>query len=261
MTRRIDPKSLRQGMQVFSGEGRQLGTIERTDADSITVNGQQYEFSSVERLEGSKVYLTRQVGASTDAGRAPATGRAQTTEGDLRVEVHEERLDVAKRQVQLGEVQVRTEVVTEQQTVPVELMREEVHVEQRDVADRPMSEADRAGAFQEGTIRIPVRGEEAVVTKEAIVTGEVVINKERTTETERVTDTVRKERIQVDEQTTQAPAPRAAADAPRQAPPAATVREVQVETDVRERPAAGASDVWDQLKSEVKDGNTRARER
>ncbi len=115
--------------------------------------------SSVERLEGDRVYLTRQVGASVDTGRAGAgRGQAQTAEGDVRVAVHEERLDVAKRPVELGEVQVHKEVVSEQQTVPVELAREEAHVQQRDVAARPATEADLAGAFQEGTIRVPVRG-------------------------------------------------------------------------------------------------------
>jgi hypothetical protein len=67
------------------------------------------------------------------------------------------------------------------------------------VADRPLREGEAEAAFQEGTIRVPVRGEEAIVTKEAVVTGEVVINKERTTEHQEITDTVRKQRVEVDE--------------------------------------------------------------
>jgi len=70
---------------------------------------------------------------------------------------------------------------------------------QRDVADRPATEADLANAFEEGTLRVPVRGEEAVARKETVVTGEVVIDKTRTTETQRVTDTIRKERVDVDD--------------------------------------------------------------
>ena len=53
-------------------------------------------------------------------------------------------------------------------------------------------------AFEEGTIRIPLRGEEVVVRKEAVVTGEVVINKERTTERQEITDTVRTQHVEVD---------------------------------------------------------------
>ncbi len=197
-----DRANVREGMRVYSGEGRELGTVERIDGDSVTVNGQQYEFTSIERVEGDQLYLTRQVGATAGmgtAGGARAASRVVEGQGEVRVPVHEERLDVDKRQAELGEVQVRKTVEQEQQTVPVELRREEVHVEQRDVADRPATETDTATAFQEGTIRVPVRGEEAVVSKEAVVTGEVVIDKEQTTERQEVTDTVRRERVEVDE--------------------------------------------------------------
>ena len=118
-------------------------------------------------------------------------------EGELVVPVAEERLGVAKQQVELGAVEIHKEVVQEQVSVPVELRHEEVRVRERDVADRPLAADDTA--FQEGVLRVPVRGEEAVVTKEAVVTGEVVIDKERIVERQEVADTVRKERVEVDE--------------------------------------------------------------
>ncbi len=278
----IDRKNLRQGMQVYSGEGQLLGTIERIDDDSLTVNGQQYAFTSVERAEGNRLYLTRQVGASTDRGRA--AGQSQATQGDLRVPVHEERLDVAKRPVELGEVQVHKEVVSEQQTVPVELSREEVHVEQRDVANRPVAPGDAGDAFKEGTIRVPVRGEEAVVTKEAVVTGEVVINKERTTETQQVGDTVRKEVVHVDENYERRRAAYEQEYARQSGASGARFADVEphfrtgysaaidqrnrqrswdeVEPELREqyRGQPGGDNAWERIKREVREGFTRARE-
>jgi len=122
--------------------------------------------------------------------------------GEIRVPVAEERLTVGKREAELGEVQVRKTVTEEQQTVPVTLQREEVRVHERDIQDRPLRPGETA--FEEGTIRVPVRGEEAVVAKEAVVTGEVVIDKERTTEQRQVSDTVRKQRVDVDENYRQA---------------------------------------------------------
>jgi len=122
--------------------------------------------------------------------------QGQATEGEIRVPVAEERLNVEKRAAELGEVEIRKTVQQEQVSVPVELMREEVQVQQRDVADRPAQAGDNL--FQEGTIRVPVRGEEAVVTKQAVVTGEVVIDKEQLVERQNVTDTVRRERVEVD---------------------------------------------------------------
>jgi len=119
-------------------------------------------------------------------------------QGVIRVPEIEERLNVQKREAQMGEVRIQKHVETEQQTVPVELRREEVHVERRDVAERPIGQGEM-NAFEEGTIRVPIRGEEAVVRKEAVVTGEVVINKERTVEREQITDTVRRQHVEVDE--------------------------------------------------------------
>lgn len=193
---------LREGLPVYSAEDQELGRIERIDDDSITVNGQQYEFSAIERIERDRLYLTRQVGPSLDQGqmRTAATGerREERVEAgrEVRVPEVEERLDVEKRPVEIGEVRVQKTVEEERQTVPVELMQEEVHVERRDVPERPLGPGEQA--FQEDTIRVPVRAEEAVARKEAVVTGEVVINKERTTQTEEVGDTVRRTEVHVD---------------------------------------------------------------
>ncbi|CAA9229383.1 MAG: hypothetical protein AVDCRST_MAG77-914 [uncultured Chloroflexi bacterium] len=198
----VNASQLREGMEVYSGEGQSLGPIERMDRDSITVRGQQYEFTSIARTGANRVYLTRQVGASTGTGRGragDAGSEVVEAQGEIHVPEVEERLHVEKRQSEIGEVQVRKTVTQEQQTVPVDLMREEVRVEERDTEDRPATDADLRSAFDEGTIRVPLRGEEAVVTKEAVVTGEVVVDKERTTEHQDISGTVRRVRVEVEE--------------------------------------------------------------
>ena len=68
-TNTIDRAQLREGMGVFSGEGLHLGRIERLDANSLTADGQRYEFILIDRIEGDRVFLTRQVGATTDPPR------------------------------------------------------------------------------------------------------------------------------------------------------------------------------------------------
>jgi uncharacterized protein (TIGR02271 family) len=187
---------IQEGMPVYAEGGQQLGTIERLHGDGFHVAGQHYGRDSVLRVEHNRVYVR---GTGVAEGSDTRTDQA---EGAMRVPVAEERLNVGKRDAALGEVQVRKTVTEEQQTVPVTLRREEVTVQERDVADRPL----RAGeeAFTEGTIRVPVRGEEAVVAKEAVVTGEVVIDKTRTAEERQVSDTVRKQRVDVDENYSQA---------------------------------------------------------
>ena len=137
-----------------------------------------------------------------DRERGRSQGRPGREREEATIPVAEEQLNVEKREAELGEVQLRKTVEEERQTVPVELEREEVQVEQRDVGDRPVQPGDQA--FQEGTLRVPVRGEEAVVEKEAVVTGEVVVGKERTTERQEVGGTVRRERVEAEDTTQRA---------------------------------------------------------
>jgi uncharacterized protein (TIGR02271 family) len=137
------------------------------------------------------------------AQRSSATGAtARGEEREIRVPVVEEQLQVGKREVDLGEVEVRRRVVEEQQSVPVTLRHEEVTIEQVGTPVRPLQPGE--DAFQEGTIRVKVRGEEAVVAKEAVVTGEVVVEKEVTTEQQTVSDTVRRTEVDFDEHYRQA---------------------------------------------------------
>ena len=115
----------------------------------------------------------------------------------IRLPLAEERLEVGKRQVELGEVEIRKQVDTEQVSVPVELTHDEVRVEAVDVPDHPVT-ATEGTAFQEGTIRMPLHGEEAVVRKETVVTGEVALEKEWLAERETISDTVRREQASVE---------------------------------------------------------------
>ena len=173
-------EDIRAGMEVYTADERLVGVVEGLPPTGLHVNGRPLSRETVARIAGNRVYLH-------EAGDRI----------ELEIPVAEERLQVETRQAELGEVQLRKTVEQEQVSVPVELAREEVRVDQRDVADRPVQAGDQV--FQEGTIRVPVRGEEAVVSKEAVVTGEVVVEKERTVEREQITDTVRRERVEVDE--------------------------------------------------------------
>ena len=138
--------------------------------------------------------------ASSTSTRSSTT-HATDTKGAIRVPEIDERLDVQKRDVQQGEVRIEKHVEERKETIPVSLEREEVHVERRDVAERPIAPGEKVEAFKDETIRVPVRGEEATVTKQAVVTGEVVVDKDRRTETEQVSDTVRKTHVEVDKTT------------------------------------------------------------
>jgi len=190
---------LRKGLHIFGADNRDYGTIDRYDDQYAYVGERRIPVTAFDRMDNDRLYLSEQ-------GRQyfETTGRRETTErmgepGEIRVPIREERIGVEKRQGEMGAVEIRKDVETEQVNVPVELRHEEVTVDRVDVKDRPIAAGDMATAFEEGTIRVPVRGEEAVTRKEAFVTGEVVVNREVQTERQTISDTVRKERVDVDD--------------------------------------------------------------
>jgi uncharacterized protein (TIGR02271 family) len=189
---------LKRGMHVYGPDNRSVGTIDRWDNDNVYIGGRPYQRSMFDRFDKDKLYFSNEGYRSYQSMGRADIGDA-VAGGEIRVPVREERLDVEKRQGEMGSVDVRKTVEAEQVNVPVELRREEVTVNRVDVSDRPMSVGDAPDAFQEGTIRVPVRGEEAFATKEAVVTGEVVIDRDVVTERETISDTVRKEHVDVDE--------------------------------------------------------------
>ncbi len=129
----------------------------------------------------------------------PARATAQTmTDDTINVPVFEEELVVGKQQEERGRVHLHKDVVSEQQTVSVNLRHEEVTVERVAVTGR-MSEADIQNAFQDQVIDIAVMGEEAIVGKRLHEIEEVRLHKDATQVQEQVTGTVRKEHVTVDE--------------------------------------------------------------
>jgi uncharacterized protein (TIGR02271 family) len=194
-------ENIHDGMMVYGADNQPLGTIEDVKRDRIRVNGRDVSRDDIARVTADGVYV-RGTGTDYMQGTAMREGTAMRDRGEVTVPVVEEQLNVQKREGELGAVDIRKTVTEEQQSVPVELRREEVNVERRNVKDRPLREGD--DAFNEGTIRVPVRGEEAVVSKEAVVTGEVVVTKGQTTERQEVRDTVRKQDVDVDENYRQA---------------------------------------------------------
>jgi len=190
---------LRKGLKIFGTDNREYGTVDRYDDQYAYVGERKIPVSAFERMDNDRLYVGNQGRQYFESNERTATSDRTATEGQIRVPVVEERLNVEKRQGEMGSVDIRKEVETEQVSIPVELRHEEVSIDEVDVRDRPVAAGDLDNAFQEGTIRVPVRGEEAVVKKEAFVTGEVVVDREMKTERQTISDTVRKEHVEVDE--------------------------------------------------------------
>jgi uncharacterized protein (TIGR02271 family) len=120
-------------------------------------------------------------------------GRHQTDEGEVRIPVVEEEIQVGTRHVERGGIRVYSRVTERPVEQEVHLRDEHVTVERRPV-DRPATERDLA-AFREGTIEVTETHEQPIITKEARVVEEVVIDKDVREHTERVRDTVRRTEV------------------------------------------------------------------
>ncbi len=95
--------------------------------------------------------------------------------------------------MQTGEVDLRKEVVAEQQTINVPVTHEEAYIERRPVTDAVVDDVTPIGEGE--TIRVPLSQEKVTVRKETLVTGEVSIGKRAVEETQRVTDSVKREEL------------------------------------------------------------------
>ncbi|MCQ6282650.1 YsnF/AvaK domain-containing protein [Bacillus sp. EB600] len=126
---------------------------------------------------------------------SPVYKTQDVTENTRAVPLREERLDITKERVQVGELQLRKEVVEEERTVHVPLMREEVYVERRPVID---GNYDGSPFTEDEIIRIPITEERIEVTKRPVVVEEVIVGKRKIQETKQVQDVIRKEEARIE---------------------------------------------------------------
>ena len=147
--------------------------------------------SAVERIFGKHKAskIDEAVAAPTDTGTALA--------GDTTIPIVEEELQVGKRTVDQGGVRVYRRVVEIPAEESVNLREEHVVVE-RNIVDRPATEADLETAG-ERVIELTETAEEAVIMKNAHVVEEVVIGKEVGQHTQHISDTVRRTEVEVEE--------------------------------------------------------------
>lgn len=137
-------------------------------------------------------------GAGASSG---ATDRFTSANDSEVIPLAEEELQVGKRDVNRGKVKVRTYVVETPVAEDVSLREESVHVDRRP-ADRALRAGEAGDLFQERTIEVEERGEEAVVNKTARVREEVAIGKTVEERTETVRDKVRRTEVEVEDDRT-----------------------------------------------------------
>ncbi len=140
-----------------------------------------------------------------DREGSPGSGRDREDKDELRVRRIEEELKVGTREREAGAVRVRKRVRTDHERIVVPRKRVEVTVERVPVEGQAISaeEGTTEPEIREDEIVVPVIEEEIVVEKRPVVKEEVRIRKEVVENSEVVEEDVRREEIEVDEQTTE----------------------------------------------------------
>jgi len=124
-------------------------------------------------------------------------GSDPEAEDEIRVQRSEEELVVGTREREAGALRVRKRVRTEHERFEVPVRREEVHVERVPVSREATAEAE----IGEEEIVVPVIEEEIVVSKRLVVKEEIRIRKDVVEDTEVVEEDVRREEIDVEDET------------------------------------------------------------
>src|SRR3989440_6199131 len=154
----------------------------------VNAPGQQQEAFDILRRNGG-------YDASTGVTQTSGTANQSTdTDPEQRMQLREEQLRVGKQAVQTGQVGLRKEMVSDQQTVDVPVTHEEVVIERRpgsgQPSDRPIGEGE--------TYRVPVHEEQVTAEKQPVVREEIGLGKRQVQETKQVSDTVQREEAHID---------------------------------------------------------------
>ena len=117
------------------------------------------------------------------------------------IPLRQEELQAHKQLVVTGEVRVRKKIITEEKTITVSVMREELVIERHPIADSTnhtdqQSDQSMGKIVEIGKgeiIRIPLRAEQVTVLKQPVVIEEIILSKRQVQETQHVSDVVQRE--------------------------------------------------------------------
>src|ERR671913_694469 len=134
--------------------------------------------------------------AEDDEGVNQSTGSDLEDRDELRVQRTEEELVAGTREREAGQLKVRKRVRTDYEQIAVPTRHEEVSVERV-----PVSGEATEAEIGEDEVSVPVTEEEVVVSKRPVVKEEVRIRKDVVEDTEVVEEDVRREEIDVEDDT------------------------------------------------------------
>lgn len=157
----------------------------------LTVTGNRIsEARTILQRDGGDL---RESGFETSSATRSTRPATDVTQGERRIQLRGEMLRTYKERVQRGEVQLRKEVVTENQTVQVPVTREELVIERTPGSGQVSGEIGR-----DEEVRVPLSEERVRVEKQPVVNEEVRVGKRQVQSNKEVSDKVRHEELRVE---------------------------------------------------------------
>jgi len=133
--------------------------------------------------------------AETTPPPPPAPAPETTGQPNFVIPLHQETVNVQKREVGAGDVRIRKIVKTETVNQPVELRREEVVIDRAPGTGEEAKTRRLAQPFQPEETVIHLKREEADMQKQVQPAGEIVVSTRSTTEQKNVQTEVRREDV------------------------------------------------------------------
>jgi uncharacterized protein (TIGR02271 family) len=173
---------------------------------TVTAPGREEEAERILQEAGADLgnnaanydYSANTGAAAAGAGTAANATSGQNMTGERRnIQLLGEVLRVHKERINRGEVRLRKEIITEQQTIQVPVTREELVIERNPVSGETPAQGQIG---QDREIRIPLTEERAAVDKQTVVREQVAVGKRAVEQVRNVGGEVRREELVVDDQ-------------------------------------------------------------
>ena len=188
-------------MSKWTGQATEAGSISCSLVE-LGIPQEEADYYQHEAEAGRSVIAVRSYGHRQEASDILFRAGAYTVQTSLTHDLHsvalrDEVLTVQTQPVEVGEVFIRKEIVTEARTITVAVQREEVVIERRSLRAQGTAPGEPIGKLVElaagETIRIPIREEQVIIEKQPIVMEELIVGKRKVQETRHFSETVRRE--------------------------------------------------------------------
>lgn len=135
------------------------------------------------------------IGLNFDANSDSSSNQTKDDTAQItKMQLREERLDISKEKIQVGEVNIYKEVLTEDRNITVPVTREELVIEKK----VPNFDSKNKSEVHTEIIRIPIAEERIDISKHRIELEDVSVYTQQSEDIKHVTETLKKEVLHID---------------------------------------------------------------